>query len=69
MRSNTTNTEIRRIMKLHTQDLTVPEISKQTFITEASVQRVIDVRFGKKTRKSRTPAVETKAKVETNPTQ
>jgi len=53
MKSTTTNTEIRRIMKFHKDGLNVTEISALVYITEPAVQHVIDVRFPKK--RKRTP--------------
>ncbi len=47
MRSNTTYTDIRGIMRRHEEGLSAQEISKAMFIAETSVQQVIDVRYPK----------------------
>ncbi len=58
MKSTTTNTEIRRIMKMHTDGLSTEEISARVFITPDVIERVVSVRFPKKTRKPKSAIVE-----------
>ncbi len=52
MRTHTTFTDIRRIMKLHNDGFTPEQISDEVFIAVSEVKFVIDRRT-KKTRKSK----------------
>ncbi len=57
MRKSTTNTEIRRIMKMHSNGLNAAEISQLIFVDKDAVQNVITVRTAS------APKKETKKKV------
>ncbi len=48
MRTSTTYTQIRRIMKLHGDGKSAEDISQTLFIALDSVKHVIDVRFSDK---------------------
>lgn len=48
MRTHTTYTDLRRIMKLHCEGLTYKEISKEVFIDQNEIERVINIRLPKK---------------------
>jgi len=52
MRSTTSYTEIRGIMKRHEQGMSAKEISAEMFIVEKSVAHVISVRFPTKKKKA-----------------
>ena len=54
MRTHTTYTDCRRIMKLHNDGLNAEEITQQVFIDVAAVENVIKARTAKKTKKSKT---------------
>ncbi len=58
MRTHTTYTDLRRIMKLHTDGLSTDEISKYVCIDPLTVQSVIDTRTKKKPKKVKPKAVE-----------
>jgi len=44
MRTHTTFTDIRRIMKLHTDGVSPEQISEQIYIDVGEIKRVIDVK-------------------------
>ena len=48
MRTHTTYTDLRRIMKLHSEGLTNKDISKEVFIDQDEIERVINARSLKK---------------------
>lgn len=48
MRTHTTYTDIRRIMKLHTDGFTPEQISQDIFVSPAQISKVIAVKFPKK---------------------
>ncbi len=48
MRTHTTHTDIRRIMKLHIDGLTPEQISQDVFVDKGEVARVIAAKFPKK---------------------
>lgn len=52
MRTHTTFTDLRRIMKLHGDGLSADEISAETFIDSRHIQTVIDTRT-KSTKRSK----------------
>lgn len=57
MKSFTTLTDIRRIMKMHSEGLSPEDISNKVFVDIDQVKHVIDVKSPKKkTRKKETPS-------------
>ncbi len=58
MKTNTTYTDIRRIIKLHSDGLTASKIAERVFIDEDKVQHVIDVKCPKATGKKKETVTE-----------
>jgi len=56
MKTHTTYTEIRHIMRLHSDGSSIEDISKSVFIAPDEVKRVIAAKFPKK--RTRKPAAE-----------
>lgn len=54
MKTHTTYTEIRHIMRLHSDGVSIDDISKQIFVAPDEVKRVITAKFPKK--RTRKPA-------------
>lgn len=55
MRTHTTYTDIRRIMKLYVDGLTSEQISQDVFINKDEVARIIAAKFPKKKTKKAQP--------------
>lgn len=58
MRTHTTYTDLRRIMKLHEDGLNPDEISERIFVDVSAVKQCIDARTVKKIKRSK-PALKT----------